>query len=101
MVERGSRLSVYKMESAGSAAEIAIAPAAASHETWQFRWLLICYHCGTETERTYDTVWYDSIEQCEKAADELSFDYCCSYKFEFQKRVKPQEDQQQQQQTVC
>ena len=56
----------------------------------QYRWVLILYHAGKELgERVYSDVWYDSKEECQKAAEDLDFDYCCGYHFEYQSRVKP------------
>ncbi len=52
----------------------------------QYRWCLIYYHCGEEEYRTVDTVWYDSMEECKAAADDLDFDFCCGYAFEFEER---------------
>lgn len=56
----------------------------------QYRWVLIHYHAGSESDRAYGDIWYDSKEECQQAADSLDFDYCCGFSFEFESRHKPQ-----------
>jgi len=52
--------------------------------TFQYRWILIFYHAGKEMSRTPGSVWYDSLQDCKKAAEEYDFDYCCGFSFEFE-----------------
>ncbi len=53
----------------------------------QYRWCLIYYHCTEEMCRTVDTVWYDCLETCKQAAEDLDFDFCCGYAFEYEERL--------------
>jgi len=58
------------------------------HSThFQYRWILIFQHAGREMYRVTGTEWYDTLQECEKAAQELDFDYCCSFSFEYQGRA--------------
>lgn len=65
------------------------AATSSSLEVRQFRWVIIFYHANAEIDRTYGDIWYDTLQECENAASELDFSYCCGFSFEFEKRVKP------------
>jgi len=54
----------------------------------QYRWVLVYYHAMKECGREYGDIWYDSKEECQQAAEALSFDYCCGYDFEYETREK-------------
>jgi len=55
---------------------------------FQYRWILIFQHAGREMHRVIGNDWYDTLQECEKAAQELDFDYCCGFSFEYEGRVR-------------
>ena len=59
-------------------------------EQRQYRWILIFYHAGVEDFRVPGNQWFDSLEECKQVAQDLDFDYCCSYTcvFEYESRTK-------------
>ena len=54
----------------------------------EYRWILIYYHDGDEQFRDIGSKWFDSLAECKKVAEALDFDFCCTYAFEFESRVK-------------
>ena len=54
----------------------------------EYRWILIYYHAGAEQFRDIGLKWFDSLEHCKKVAEDLDFDFCCSYAFEYESRAK-------------
>ena len=53
----------------------------------QYRWVLVLYnHHMEEIDRVQEDVWYDNLEECEKAAEALTFYYCGGYSLEFESR---------------
>ncbi len=71
--------------------ERSTASAAAAAPALQYRWVIIFYHAGKEDGRSYGDVWYNSLEECKKVAEDLDFDFCCGYSFEYESRTKNEE----------
>jgi len=55
---------------------------------FQYRWVLIFLHAGGELCRTTSSDWYETLQDCKKAAEALDFDYCCGFSFEYQGRAR-------------
>lgn len=54
----------------------------------QYRWILVLYHAGEEVDRVPSATWYNSREECEQAAADFDFDYCCGYGFEYESQER-------------
>ena len=54
----------------------------------EYRWILIFYHAGAEDYRAIGGQWFDNLEECKRFAEDLEFDYCCGYSFEYESRLK-------------
>lgn len=59
----------------------------------QHRYIIVFYHAGQVSDKWYGENWFERLEDCEKVAKSLDFDYCCGYEIVYESRLVPREQQ--------
>jgi hypothetical protein len=58
----------------------------------QYRWVIFLYRREVLYDKEWSTVWFDSLQQCQYAANKFTVDVNYAHTIEYESRAKPAED---------